>query len=368
MGTSAEEQVKSAVAEACRDFPETPQLLLLFSDGERFVEFTEELHRRYPRTTVMGASTYASFAPGGICRHGLNIAALFEGIHVSAGVIREITRYPGMIYQDLVRQVAEKLPFAPKEHNTCCFLLNPAGTTGEEAVLDMMSEALDGMEIPVFGGSASSEICARGSVSLNGETYANSTVFAFFQLENGRFQITQENIFKPMGQSFQVTKAQLARRTVTELNGRPAADMICQALGASREELCGALAEHPFGLMREGQLMINEVERVNEDGSITGYCRFFEGSEVFLLEACAFLPTMRSTFQKLHQAMPQPVFTIAVNCYSRTQRYLKNGWMEAFTQEMEHSLGQYLGFTSHGEQLGGYQLNLTLLLLSFGER
>ncbi len=74
------------------------------------------------------------------------------------------------------------------------------------------------------------------------------------------------------------------------------------------------------------------------------------------------------TFRRLHDALPHPEFTIAVNCYSRTRLYLKKNWMEDFTREMSAELGSYLGLTSHGEQLGKYQRNLTLLLLSMGEQ
>jgi hypothetical protein len=315
---------------------------------------------------VLGASTFASFSPEGLCRRGLNAAALSEDLTVSAGVIREITRDPGMIYRDVVREALKQLPPSSPD-STCCFLLNPAGTAGEEAVLDTLDAVLSGTGIPVFGGSASSEVCARGSVSLNGSVFSNSSVFVFLQLEKGRFQITQENIFRPMGRSFQVTRANLARRTLYELDGQPAAPLLCESLGVSREALPAALFSHPFGRLLEGQPLINEVERVNGDGSITGYCRFFEGSTVSLLEPCDYLPTMRETFHALHAKMAQPEFTIAVNCYSRTQMYLKNGWMDAFTRDMAADLGCYLGLTSHGEQLDKYQRNLTLLLLSFGQ-
>ena len=74
---------------------------------------------------------------------------------------------------------------------------------------------------------------------------------------------------------------------------------------------------------------------------------------------------MAETFRRLHAEMPQPALTIAVNCYSRTQMYLKNGWMDAFTRDMAAGLGDYIGFTTHGEQMRRYQTNLTLLLLSF---
>ena len=125
LGHSTLDTIAEAVEEACRSFPEKPELVLFFSDGERFSDFTEALHLRYPLSTVIGASTYASFSPDGMCRRGLNATALSDGIHVSAGLVREITRNPGMIYQDMLdivrrrEQVARKLllfstfPFLP---------------------------------------------------------------------------------------------------------------------------------------------------------------------------------------------------------------------------------------------------------------
>lgn len=220
----------------------------------------------------------------------------------------------------------------------------------------------------MFGGSASSEVCARGAVSLNGNVFSSSSVFVFLHMEHDRFQIVQENIFRPMGRTYRVTKANVERRTLYELDGRPAAGVLCEALQVPREELPAALAVHPFGRLLDGRLQINEVERVNDDGSITAYCRFFTDSTVGLTEPRAFQPTIQQTFQALRERMPDPECTIAVNCYSRTQMYLKNGWMEAFTRGMAEHLGSYIGLTSHGEQLGKYQMNLTLLLLSFGKK
>ena len=204
-------------------------------------------------------------------------------------------------------------------------------------------------------------------VSLNGGAYAGSSVFVLLQLTEGRFEITQENIFQPMGRKFLVTKASQARRTLYALDGQPAAEVLCRALQTAPDALAGALARHPFGLVEDGALRINEVERVNPDGSITGYCRFFEGTTVSLLTTCDFTASMQDTLRRLHGKMPNPEFTIAVNCYGRTQMYLKNGWMDAFTGALAASLGRYMGLTSHGEQLGKYQLNLTLLLLSMGK-
>lgn len=364
IGHSIKQSVTEAVEEACHDFADRPELILFFSDGINFQAYTEELNRRYPFAVVIGASTFASFSRKGMCREGINIVSFAKGMTVIPGVIREITRENlSLIYRQRVEDAVNALP-QPKDHNTVCFLLNPAGTAGEEAVLDTMDTVLAEKDIPLFGGSASSEVCAKGMVSLNGDVYTNSSIFVMLQLNDGRFHITQENIFKPMGKKFRVTKANFERRTLYELDGRNAADAVCEALQISRDQLAEALKEHPFGRILDDRLLINEVERVNDDGSITAYCRFFEDSTISLLELCRPQDVMEKTFAQLHNAMPHLKFTIAVNCYSRTQMYLQKGWMDSFTDKMAEELGGYIGLTSHGEQYGRYQLNLTLLMLS----
>lgn len=221
MGHSTAEAVKAAVDEACRTFPDQPGMILFYSDGERFPAFSGELHQRYPRTVVLGASTHSSFSPEGFCLRGINAVAMTGNLRVSPGLIREISRNPSFIYRDVVRGALKDLgggPFRPDD--TGCLVLNPAGTASEEAVLDTLDDALRGTGIPVFGGSASSEVCASGAVSLDGHVYANSSVFVLFHLEDSCFVITKEDIFGSMGPSFKVTQADTRRRTLYALDGR----------------------------------------------------------------------------------------------------------------------------------------------------
>jgi hypothetical protein len=366
MAFSAAPSLEGAVEEIAERFPAEPKLIFFLCDGQRFEGASEALHRRYPRSEVVGISTFSSFSPAGMSRAGINAAAFSEDFCLATGVIREVTRHPAIFFKDEIVGAAEGLSSEPlKADDTCCLVFNPAGTANEETVLDVLSEALKGTDIPVFGGSASSEICARGAVSLNGKTYVGSSVYVLLHLNKGHFSIIQENIFAPMGPGWTVTQADTRRRTLYALDGRPASQVLCEALDVAPEGLADALAAHPLGRLADGRLLINEVERVNPDGSVTAYCRFFEGSSLSLLKLADFETTMADTFARLHEAVPQPAFSLAVNCYSRTQLYLKRGWMPAFAEKMAASLGPYLGFTSHGEQLGGDQLNLTLLILAF---
>ena len=249
--------------------------------------------------------------------------------------------------------------------NTCCFVLNPAGTACEEMVLYALDDSLKEFNIPIVGGSASSELCLNGSVSLNGSVYTNSSVFALLQLEKGSMQVYLENIYKPMGIQYTVTKSDIMNRTIYALDGKPAADVLCQALQVPFEELASALALHPFGRLPSGRLYIDEIERINRDRSITTYCRILEDSQISLLELDDFPTVMQQTFAKIHADKTPLEFSILINCFSRVNLYLQKNWMNEFHQQLTRSLGSYLGFTSHGEQLGDFNLNLSLLLLCF---
>ncbi len=367
LGYSQKTDDKEAVYEAIHPFQDKqPTLIVFFSDSPRFPAFTTLLHTKFPTATILGASTHASFSPRGFCRQALSIAALQDDLAVSAGIIREISRHPSTFYQTTVLDTLKNLDTDTlSSDTTCCFVLNPAGTACEEMVLDTLGTTLDNLGIPILGGSASSEICLSGSVSLNGEVYANSSIFTLIHLKKGRLNIQLENIYQPMGIQYTVTKADPVQRTIYELDGQPADIVLCNALQVPLEKLAEALTKHPLGRQPTGNLYIDEIERINPDHSITTYCRILENSQISLLAVGDFPTTMEQSLTNIKSTLGLPEFSIIVNCFSRVNLYLKNGWMDDFTQKLNNGLGKYIGFTSHGEQLGDFNLNLTLLILSF---
>ena len=250
--------------------------------------------------------------------------------------------------------------------NTCCFLLNPSGTGSEELVLVTLAEGLMGADIPVFGGSASSEERVVGGVSLNGQIYTESSIFILMHTEKGRLHIVQDNMFQPTNRVFTVTNVDVEKRTIYELDGHPVADVLCRSLGVSFSGLERELKLNPLARIVEDNLFITEIASVNPDGSITTYCRTFNQSGIALLKLGDIRTAISGKLTELHEALPVLDFSIMVNCFSRTELFLQRGWMGNFTQLLGDSLGNYIGWSSHGEQRGVYHLNWTLLILSFG--
>ena len=167
-GYSKNRDIEEALAEACGQFINLhPQCIIFFADAERFVDFTRALHKAFPGTEILGASAYVSFSPAGACGYGLNVAAL-EGISLATGFLREISTYPLKYKAEVIKALDKLESVSLTASNTCCFILNTAGTNGEELVLDTLAEVLQERQIPVCGGSASSPVILQGEVSLNG--------------------------------------------------------------------------------------------------------------------------------------------------------------------------------------------------------
>lgn len=368
-GHSEIEDVKEALNDACRDFIDThPELIVFFADGDRFTEMTQELNKMFPDATVIGASSYIVFYNDGYSKRGICIAAIEDGIRAKAGLIREISRNTGTIYQNEITAILNEFGIDDcRSDNTCCFVLNPAGTSCEEFILDTLMSAMRNLNIPVVGGAASSEKFINGAVSLNGNVYYNSTVYTLIHLDKGIINISLENIFQPMGKEYLVTEVDTTNRILYSLNGEPAATVLCRDLGISHAELPATLAKHPFGRIPNKKLFINEIDSVNDDGSISTYCRIQKQSKIVLLEPCELEQTMDRTWTRLHEEMPVIDFCITINCYSRVQMYLNNGWMDTFARRTGKELDAFIGLTSHGELLGDFLLNLSMLIVAFGE-
>lgn len=368
VGKSAVSDVEAALNEACLGMGELrPNFILFFCDEKRLALFAQKFKVLFPDVPVMGSSTYASFTPGAYSHESISVAAFVEGVRVQAGVIGDIATNPSL-HLDKIRETASFVgPLERDQCSTCCLVLNPAGLAAEELVLDTLEDALEGTNIPVFGGSASSEVCGKGSVSLDGVVYPASSVYVILHLDSGKFVRYQENIFHPLGKKHRVTKADVENRTIYELDGHPISHVLCREFGVTPDKLPETLALHPFGRIAGSRLFTSEIEKVNPDGSVTTFCRTFNQTDIYTLHLGDSEAETKKTLEDIHSLLARIDFSLLVNCYSRVQLYEKRGWIDTFNKEMGTSLSPYIGLTSHGEQLDDYLLNLTLLILAFGE-
>lgn len=324
------------------------------------------MHNRFPDSSVIGAASCVSFTPEGACSCGINAAALYGG-RIAVGIIGEIARHP-MKYKSAVSEALCRLGPGLRPDNTVCFLLNPAGTYGEELVLDTIAEALEGTDIPVVGGAASSSEILRGEVSLNGTVLSDASVFALIHLDKGRLHVFLENIFAPIkGSTFTVTSVDAGNCTVCQLDGHPAAEVLRRSLRVPLSNLEEELTLHPLGRVAGKELFIDEVKGVDPDKSVHTFCRVFNMTPLTLLQLRDYRQTFAETVARVKAELPGAAFGIVVNCYRRTVMFEEKGWMPEFVAELSSCLGHFIGLSSFGEQLDTYQLSLSMLILAFSD-
>lgn len=368
-GSSDLVDIKEACGQACESFLHLkPELILFFADSERLELFSRTLATMFPHSTIVGSSVYATFTPQANSARGIKIAAFIDGIKVKSGVIHDIERYPSL-HADVIKEATDFIaPTEPGQRRVGCIMFAPAGLAAEEMVLDAFNEVLEPLHIPLFGGSSSAQQDVRGKVALNGKAYEKSAVFFIFELEDTIFYRYQENIFQPSGKRFLVTKADVETRTLYELDGHPAHEVLCRALDVTREELPRALESHPFGRTYGSKLFATVVESIDEDGTITTLSRLYNQTEIELLGLVDMDKEKRKTFEDLHKLLKRMDFSLVLTSDKRVVMLEKAGIFRENKEFLDAGLGSYIGATSHGQYLDDYFINMSLIILAIGEK
>lgn len=344
-----------------------PILIIFSSDTEGFEFYSRSLKSRFPSSTVIGCTTYSVFSSCGTASRGLSCLSVFDGIECSSGVLLEITRNP-MKYRSCVTQALSSLSSYENNsyENTCCLEFTTALSRAEELVQDTLSDALSRTRIRTFGSSGGCMPSEKKTyVSLNGTVYDEACVFVLVHNTRGKIFLYRENIYSPTANKFTATSVDCEERTVYEYNGRVAADVLSRALTVPRDRLSEALFTHPMGREIDGDIYITDFDRVNEDGSISYFSRIYGYTKMILLEPDNAQRVWRETKSAVVNAVPNPSFSIAVNCESRTIFFERSRIFGDFVRNLGTYSGGFVGFSGYGEQLDFMHLNQSLVLAVF---
>lgn len=350
------------VVEKIRKNNISPNLILFTSNCDDFYFYTKNLHEFFPESIILGTTSYINFNSEGLSHHGISAFAICDGVECSCGVLFEVSRFPKQ-YMGHIKIALDELS---STENTCCVEFCTAFSNGEELVLDTFEEVFENRKIQVFGSSSGNCLNNKQSmVSLNGECYQNSCVFAFIHNLEGRIFFYKENLYKPMGPIFSVTDIDVDSRTIYEFDDKPAADVIASALKIPLEELGENLCSHPMGRIIGNKLYITESDKIFPDGSISYFSQIYNRTKMALLEVCDFDATWEKSKIEISKMVKKPSFSIVVNCSARSHLFEKNNRMEDFNKTLTHNYGQFFGISGYGEQIDFLHLNQTMIIALF---
>ncbi len=359
--SSVNEEAYSEIQTQLDAHEASPVLIIFFAELNMLWYFSQKLHKRYPAAVVIGSSTYVNYNSEGYSHCGASVMAINSGIEVSAGLIYDIDRHPGMYKSHIKKALSNLSSF----ENTCCLEFMTAFGKGEELVLDTFEEALEDTGIIVAGGSAGAEIDQNETfVALNGEIYKKSCAFVFIRNLNGKIGFYRENIYKPTSYRFTVTYADCEERLVMEYDDEPAADILSRCLNVPKEKLKTELESHPMGRVVDGSINITETENVFEDGSISYFSTIYNHTKLLLLEPDDVRRVWNETVQRVLNDFENPSFTVSVSCLSRSRLFEKKSCFGEFVNVLRN-YGKFIGLSGYGEQLNNIHLNQTMILLVF---
>ncbi|MDR0577889.1 MAG: FIST C-terminal domain-containing protein [Candidatus Accumulibacter sp.] len=258
----------------------------------------------------------------------------------------------------------KRLDAADPRHSFVLFLIDGLSML-EEPTLARVNQALK--DIPLVGASAGDGVDFRHTwVYHGGAFHENVAVLALFETTLP-FMPLHIRHFDPTDERLVITDADVATRTVTEINGLPAVEEYARITGIATDNLTPqAFAIHPLMLRIGDDYYVRSIQKANPDGSLTFFCAIDIGLVLTMAKhSVSLAENLRAGLEKTRNIIPRPALIFGSDGVLRRFEMKQYGDLD----EVGAVLARYpfVGFSSYGEQIGGLHVNHTLTALALGD-
>ena len=235
----------------------------------------------------------------------------------------------------------------------------------EEPVIARIAHAIKG--IPLIGASAGDGLdFGHTYVYHDGAFHENIAVLAVFDTSLPFVPLHIQH-FVPTGERLVITEADIATRTVKEINGMPAVEEYAAAVGMTIDKLTPLVfAAHPVMLKIGGEYYVRSILKVNPDGSLTFFCAIDTGLVLTVAKhSTTLIENLEAGLAEVRKTIFHPALIFASDCILRRLEMKQYGELD----KVKSVLAQYplIGFSTYGEQFGAVHGNHTLTVLALGE-
>ena len=242
------------------------------------------LSARFPGACVIGCSSAGEFTDGAASTGGISAVAFPHGlmtrvIAVLADLSGDVVARTDAAVAEVEARVGCRLrDLDPAEHVAIVLIDGLHGA--EEAVNERLGNAAPMLDI--IGGSAGDDLAFEDTWVAVGDQVSRQGFALALCAVAVPFRIVKSCSFVPAPiEPLRITRADVVNRTVLEFDGRPAAQVYAEAVGASAADLDASVwMKHPVGLMIDGQPWIRSPRTVAPDGGLAFYAQILEGMEV----------------------------------------------------------------------------------------
>lgn len=350
--------VKAAIEEAAGSLT-NPSAIVFITSYDALAETAATLAARYPGAVSIGTSGYG-LANGAVGENMLVVLGLFEDVRVSCGVIKEISRCPVAFAGEMEKKLAA---VAPGSSDTVCLEFC---TGSEEKLITTFHACLEKNKVQLAGATALGAPEGQPSlVAYNGNVYADACAYAFIRNMTGKVKVYKENIWqKGSPVSHYVTKVNTEKKSIIELDGKPAASVYGQELGIPRDKIVENVFQNPIGRVVGNEVYISSMKELGSNGEIVNYKRFNKNDCVYFLELGDYREIEEATRNQIRDEMKSVSLVFSVDCLHRYLLYQKYNYFSTYARDMA-SLGQSCGLVCGGEQFNNQHVNQTMVCAVF---
>lgn len=274
----------------------------------------------------------------------------------STEVVRVDNIKAPLIYAEEIVEKAKAVKVG-KKHLVCVVLNDGLAGTEELMQITLKNILPDGTDI--VGGSNADNLEFKWSACcIDNDVYRGTCVLLIGT--NLNYSVNQSSMFKVLDKSAIVTRAK--NRTLYELDGKPAAKVYADMIGVSVDELASHTYTNPLGRVFEGGSYIASTKKINKDGSIEFYCAVTSGIKFNLMQEDGCIEQLDELTRHV-KSTGKPYLSLVFDCIFRRLHYVDNNIGNLVMRKLGEINGK--GFTTFGEQLGGWHFNQSMSLITF---
>lgn len=343
-------------------------LVIFFCSNEYDLEaLGQEMRRLFEGVQVVGCTTAGEIGPAGYRTHSLSGASFpAAGFTAVSGRIEGLQRFGVAAAQTLVQDLLQELEIdAPEaeEENSFALLLIDGLSEREEPVAHALQNALGRLQL--VGGSAGDGLkFGSTQVYAAGRFFSDGAVLTLVTTPLP-FRIFKTQHFVATDKRMVVTAADVKRRVVSEIDGRPAAEAYAELVGVDVRDLdTMCFAASPVVVLIEGNSYVRSIRNANPDGSLSFFCAIDVGVVLRLARGAGLVDNLEQAFAPIRAAIGEPQLMIGCDCILRRLEIVRTGLLAQVEDVFLRN--KAIGFSCYGEQYRGVHVNQTLTGIAIG--
>lgn len=326
-----------------------------------------EIHAAFGDAPVIGCTTAGEITPFGY-RDGAITGVSIGG----AGFTIRTVRIDGLANFEFARGDAavnevvaslRKAGVAPTGRNSFGFLISDGLSMQEEGLVASIYRNLG--TIQLFGGSAGDGTrFERTHIFHDGAFRTDCAVFTLVHTVFP-FRVFKTEHFVEDAEKMVVTKADLAKRIVTEINGEPAGREYARVVGLEVDSLTPFIfAQHPVVVRVGGTTHVRSIQKVNDDESLTFFCAIDEGIVLTVARGVDMVDDLIHAFDQVRSEIGPPSLVLGCDCILRHLEADQTGITDRIGEVMRAN--NVIGFATYGEQYNAMHVNQTFTGVAIG--